>query len=153
MIESMDEIIALEPTEILLTGGEPLTAHQIQNTLDTIKYLREKNVESKIILYSALYIPVPQYMEILSLLDGFTFTLHYEATQKDYEALQQLTESLDSLENKPYLRLHIDTRIMNQVNGYSLEVWNRIKPMEWILECPLPEFERLFILKKIKNCE
>ena len=125
--------------EVILTGGEPmLNPVQLYHIISKI---RKENKRCKIYLYSAL---INNYsIEILQLVDGLTFTLHY---QKDVENLEQF--DLDLFPYKKYfknksLRLHIFDDI--QVNNKLTMGWN-VKRLKWIKNCPLPEGEILMRL-------
>ena len=55
-VGSINDVLALNPTAIVLTGGEPMMRSQIVNTIRTMQAIADKGIS--IVLYSATYDPV-----------------------------------------------------------------------------------------------
>ena len=130
---------------ICITGGEPMLDPIW--TQDIIKFLRKRNRDVIIYLYSAWYgnnwLP-----EIAPFIDGLRFTLHEKTKKKDLLDFYVLQEDIERFGEKKSYRLYIHYLLPVSVEIVP-RLWNRVEVKPWIGEkdCELPKNETLFILK------
>ena len=147
VLNNIDDLLTYD--EILITGGEPmLIPMKVRNF---IKLLREgKDYKGKIYLYTALYEKHlnKYYEEILDMINGLHFTVHNEATDKEIMQLKQLSESYLPLDDKS-CRLAIDSRLYDKYDFSNIDFspWSVVRKLKWLVNCPLPEKEKLFLYK------
>lgn len=143
-LDSLDSILGCE--EIMITGGEPLLIPQkVIYLLSSIS--RNPIFTGSLYLYSALYNPrlFEYYQVILGLVDGFQFTLHYEAGDKEVMELKELSEC-GVLPKGKSLRLSIDSRLYDNYDFSNIDfsAWGSVRKMQWKENCPLPLGEKVF---------
>lgn len=141
--------------EIMLTGGEP--GIKVKLLLDTIKLVRKENNKAKIYLYTAFH-KVLLHFDIISRLDGITFTLHEKKDADLFEVIELSQKRLNRSAyetkivehqgitgvitmystSKKSLRLNIfkGVRVPKLYNNWEVK-----KGIEWIKNCPLPKDE------------
>ncbi len=119
---------------VILTGGEPMLYPQ--KVLEIIREIRQTS-EAKIIMYTALY--KFELMDILGELDGITFTLHDSESFIDWLLF---TDSGNPVLREKTLRVNV---FPADVHGWEklglVPLGWKIKEMEWIDNCPLPQNE------------
>lgn len=118
--------------EIMITGGEPmLFPHKTERIT---KELREQYPLSKIYLYSALY--NENLENIIPLLDGFQYTIHEGAIERDLDLLDNLQELIKThrqeWQDKSF-RLYIDDRVDLPVRIFP-NIWDRATISTWLTE-------------------
>jgi len=128
---------------ICLTGGEPLLYPD--KLISIIKRLRVINSNAKIYLYTALY--KPEMRQIIWLVDGIQYSLHYPMSIDDRDGFEQF--QYDILYMDGSYRAYIDSRIERLIPIHP-DRWTRVEIKPWIKEgnCPLPKDEQLFLLKE-----
>lgn len=138
--------------KIMITGGEPMLIPE--KVIEFINWLIDKDYKGKIYLYTALYNNKLRrfYGRILSMIDGFQFTVHNEATDKEIDELKQLSESyfLNGERNRSWsksYRLAIDERLYDRYDFSNIDFknWTVVRKMKWLTNAPLPKGEELFI--------
>lgn len=133
---------------IMITGGEPMLIPE--KVIEFLNWLIDKEYKGRIYLYTALYNNKLSrfYSKILSIIDGFQFTVHNEATVKEIIELKQLSESylLEGQRDKSF-RLNIDERLYSRYDFSNINFrnWTVVRKMKWLVNCPLPEGEELFV--------
>ncbi len=127
---------------ICLTGGEPML--HPKKVISIINQLRTINKKAKIYLYTALY--KQEIVNILPLIDGLQFSIHYPASVNDISNFMQLQKLLIN-RNRLY-RAYIDNRVLSSITIIP-RIWTRLEVKAWLKEedCPLPKDEQLFLLK------
>lgn len=131
--------------EIVITGGEPMLIPG--KLLEFINRMWDKGYRGKIYLYTSFWNGKGISKEILKELDGFTFTLHAECTDKDIIALKSLSNS-GILQNKDFSsRLIIDKRVYERydLSNINFSRWDVIRKLEWKEKCNQAENEELLI--------
>ncbi len=131
--------------EIVITGGEPMLIPG--KLLELINRMWDKGYRGKIYLYTSFWNGKGISKEILKELDGFTFTLHAECTDKDIIALKSLSNS-GILQNKDFSsRLIIDKRVYERydLSNINFSRWDVIRKLEWKEKCNPAENEELLI--------
>lgn len=137
--------------EIIITGGEPFL--ETAGVEKLIKTLRSKGYNKPIYIYTAMFPTTDQvnFWNIVRMVDGITFTIHYESQISDLMTFISYIPIINSLckedEHKMSLRLHYDSRISSSLINSPLTAaimynW-QIKAFKWIKNCPLPEDEVL----------
>jgi len=148
---NIDTVTALIDYDIIcITGGEPLL--QPDRTLAIISEIRRQNPKAVVYLYSALY--NDRMSDVLRIVDGVHFTLHYGATNLDIDGFYNFQELISKEPDNKSFRLYIDQRV-KQVVAIQPCLWRRIEAKPWISEAELiasqsnglPCNETLFILK------
>lgn len=135
--------------EIIITGGEPMLIPE--KIIEFIKNLKNINYLGKIYMYSALYnLKLSHYYSrILMVIDGLQFTVHSEAKDQEIIELKQLSESefLNRLSEFKSLRLAIDSRLYDKYDFSNIDFsnWSVVRKMQWRINVPLPQNEKLFI--------
>jgi len=147
--------------EFILTGGEPLqfpisvieTIHNISAVTDYM------GINPKFYLYTSICNPIV-WNELLSYLNGITYTTHTRANAKELIQLigvfknlnagyDEVLPNLCNIQNKsvwlnlfPEAKDLIDTELaMTSYSWDDISRYFRIKPMEWLENCPVPEGE------------
>jgi hypothetical protein len=128
--------------EFLITGGEPMLFPERVNQL--ICDIRRENEEATVYLYTATYNPLSlQY--VLGKLNGVCITLH---EQKDLPAFEAMIPYITANPEKSY-RLNVfgevDIRHVRMPDVANF----RLKHMEWITDCPLPDNEEFVRLPEV----
>lgn len=126
--------------ELIITGGEPMMFPK-----KIIELVSQVSKYSSKYLYTSTY--DPKWMAIiLKVINGVVITIHDD---EDWDRLKELNYILrtdavkDILEHKS-LRLNVfKTKTFPVID---LSLW-KVKFMEWIVDCPLPENEELYELK------
>jgi hypothetical protein len=151
-LKNLDDL--LDYDEIMITGGEPMLI--ADKVLTLIQYLRDKDYKGKVYLYSAYYdkewldehFP-RKFTRILRSIDGFQFTVHNEATDKEITQLKQLCDhyALKEENQRLSLRLSIDARLYERYDFSNIDFssWGVVRKLKWLDNCPLPKGEQLFI--------
>ena len=151
----------LDYDEFILTGGEPLkfltsvieTIHNISAVTDYM------GINPKFYLYTSICNPIV-WNEILPYLNGITYTTHtrYNAQElirligvlKNLNAgYDEVLPNLCNIQNKsvwlnlfPEAKDLIDTELaMTSYSWNDISRYFRVKPMEWLENCPVPEGE------------
>jgi len=128
---------------VCITGGEPLL--NIPRTKLILDYLKSHVWNRPIFLYTALY--DERIVELLPLLRGVHFSLHYGCDAGDVMGLQKL-QGIAVEHPEISWRLYVDQRV-GHIVWVTPRVWARIEMKPWLPEgeCPLPPHEDLFILR------
>lgn len=150
-IELEDFNILEEYDEIIITGGEPLLyPTQLQTFLSTL-WKKDTLSEKKFYLYSADCTKILELIDIITLLDGLTFTIHSEEDIKPFLQFNRILLFLkEEMLEDISLRLYIFDNLQTKFPLIDLSLW-KVKNVSWIKDCPLPEEETLFILKHPLN--
>jgi len=140
--------------EILITGGEPLSDDNIDNTKNVIDAIHTlfPNSERKIYIYTADSYGLHT---AFYLADGFTLTIRNNSDLREFRWLlvsiyyEDLIKEFIKLRNyKPSLRLNVFKGI-EIPEFWNLEYWQIKDNIEWIENCPLPQDEEFKRLKFI----
>lgn len=142
-IYKSDELMNYE--ELVLTGGEPMLFQE--EVISLIDSLRQRGYTGKVYMYTSFWDDTLRSKVLLSKLDGFTFTLHAECTDKDIMALKALSacgvlKSHDTFHS----RLIIDKRVYDRydLSNIDLREWDVIRKLEWKESCdPAPNEDLL----------
>lgn len=148
-IELIDDTDVLKNyRDIIITGGEPQLVEKSYpkffQRLVVLLYIQGRINNRKIYLYTASWFPFTH--EILSMIDGMTYTIHDSFKDTDHSRFLHLQLDLCTLENKSfYSRLNINpnTEKILQITPTS---WDEIKLkyMDDFGECETPPNEDLF---------
>lgn len=147
IMEHLTEIVKYN--EIIITGGEPmLQPNKVANMIWDIRYISK----APIFMYSSTVdLKVARHNSILRLLDGLTYTVHYESTMKDIMMLQYLSTKLKNFAPKLKTRLLLDSRLPQKYELLNIDfgAWDIVKWLEWKQDgdCPLPEHETGYYYK------
>ncbi len=141
----------LEYDELILTGGEPMLRGD--KTLETVRQLR-LHYKKPIYLYTAHFnVKNRKYFEeILELIDGITFTLHYNATAEEVIQLLELSDIIDNYgywrgTGDFYSRLNIAENLCtDRFIGALKDFWDKVSELIYMEDCPVPEGEELVYL-------
>ena len=125
---------------VCVTGGEPML--EPKKTEKIIKDLREQRADRIIYLYTAFY--NDKLRDIMRLIDGVQYTLHYPAKPVDMVLFNQF-QTLIQEWNYQSFRLYIDSRFSDPIIIYPKR-WKRVEVKAWQDYCLLPENEKLFVL-------
>ena len=125
---------------VCVTGGEPML--EPERTERIIQELREQSITKTIYLYTALY--HPKLEDIMHLLDGVQYTLHYPMRSSDLTLFNQFQNLIEQYSYQSF-RLYIDSRFIDTVM-IRPNLWKRVEVKAWQDYCPLPANEKLFIL-------
>jgi pyruvate-formate lyase-activating enzyme len=123
--------------EILITGGEPMLYPERVKKI--VKEIRAENSTAKIYMYTAQSIDWSTFIELLTVLDGITLTLH---TQADVVPFLRLNEQLNTrwpITITKSLRLNVFDGIFYA--DRHIVFWNIKDGIEWIKDRPLPTDE------------
>ena len=151
----------LDYDEFILTGGEPLkfltsvieTIHNISAVTDYM------GINPKFYLYTSICNPII-WNEILPYLNGITYTTHTRSNAQELIRLigvlknlnagyDEVLPNLCNIQNKsvwlnlfPEAKDLIDTELaMTSYSWNDISRYFRVKPMEWLENCPVPEGE------------
>lgn len=124
---------------IMLTGGEPMLKPEvIRQTVANIR----KQTNAPIIVYTAKYDDVTTILDILSVVDGLTVTLH---VPKDLTVFQEFNNALERVDlTGKSLRLNVFNNV--HLKGTDVSKWKVKKGIKWIKDCPLPTNEKFMRL-------
>jgi pyruvate-formate lyase-activating enzyme len=137
--------------EIMITGGEPILYPE--KTQRITEELRGRYPSSKLYLYSALY--HDNLENIIPILDGFHYTIHEGAKERDLvllDKLQGLLQRHQEVWSDKSFRLYVDDKV-NLAVRIVPSVWNQVRISKWLIEQELldkqpgglPVGEHLFI--------
>ena len=148
--------------EIMITGGEPLlhvceVYHLIYRIREIQRYL---GVSPKFYIYTSLpTIGIYCYSKILFAVDGITVTPHNKEAVDTFVALNKYLRGLyrtKGVKTKGYfpsLRLNLFPDVKKLLlKRINLSLW-KIKDMEWIKDCPVPEGEDFRRISTLFNKE
>lgn len=145
-INSIEELKDYD--EILITGGEPfLFPEKLKELIKEIK----KNGNQKIIIYTTPEYTIEDFNEISKLVDGITITIHNE---DDLNKFQHRLVYFDNITNIVFLKdKSLRLNVFNPIKSiifFCLEIFYwKVKYIDWIENCPLPENETLYQLKQL----
>ena len=132
--------------EISITGGEPLLfPYEVEKICTSIRSAAElQGYKPKIWLYTAKLDPLT-FDLIANVVDGMCYTPHSAADVADFKGVNRhLLRNKENLSahflNNFSLRLNIFKPEAELLKDEDLSLW-RVKPMEWIKDCPIPEGE------------
>lgn len=132
----------LKYPQITITGGEPLL--NSTNTISIIKDIKSNDYNSIIYLYTAVW--SWRREKIIHWVDGIHYTLHGPLNRGELENFYILQDTIERYPEKSY-RLYIDPLVNNDIMLYNPSLWTRIEKKPFIIDCPVPENEDLYILK------
>ena len=126
--------------EIIITGGEPLHPKTLDKTLALIKYLKIINPtpNQKIYLYTQY---PPGIINVIDWVDGLVLTINSKVDLESFEGLNFAAKGeLNYKFSKKSLRLKVlkDIDIPKEI---PLHMWDVVKDVVFIDNCPLPEGE------------
>lgn len=134
--------------EIMITGGEPLLySCQVINLVNAIKTITiSMGLNTKVYLYTSIcYIKVLSKIITESYIDGLVVTPHNE--RELHHLVHANTLLLAKKESNPSIFKSISLRLnlfpdMKALlpKDIDLSMW-KVKDMEWIKDCPVPEGE------------
>jgi len=130
--------------ELIITGGEPVLISE--KVMDFISRLRELGYIGKIFLYTAAFDGYNLYHHaVLKQVDGITFTIHAEATDRDIISLKALSKQSILDKSNYSSRLIIDNRVYDHYDfsNIDLKKWDVIRKLQWKDECKPAENEIL----------
>lgn len=123
---------------VMLTGGEPMLRPDVIK--ETVTEIRLQS-EAKIVIYTAMTKDPERFLDILSLVDGVTLTLHDQADVKPFKHLCDCLSASDLKGKTMWLN------IFDEVECCRIpEYWQVKDKMVWIKNCPLPDNEVLMRL-------
>jgi hypothetical protein len=125
---------------VCVTGGEPML--EPDRTAEIIAKLWKQRNDRIIYLYTAFY--HKSLEDIMCLINGVHYTLHYPMKSTDLTLFNQFQNLIEKYDNKSF-RLYIDSRFTDTVM-IRPNLWKRVEVKAWQDYCPLPENEKLFIL-------
>lgn len=128
--------------EILLTGGEPMLYPD--DLIEIIKQIKQQNQTAKIFIYTADVSDHEMMLSILEMVDGITLALHENTDIKDFIKFDRWV-SIVLFESKS-MRLNVFNNVKEKFLQQNLMMHWKIKYMDWIKNCPLPEGETLMRL-------
>jgi len=140
-----------ELDEIMITGGEPMLYPE--KTQRIAGELRDRYPSSRLYLYSSLY--HDNLENIIPTLDGFHYTIHEGAKERDLTLLDRLQGLLqrhkEDWSDKSF-RLYVDDRVDLPVRIVP-NVWSQVRISKWLTEQELlkqqpdglPAKEKLYI--------
>ena len=118
--------------EVRLTGGEPLLYEETVGAL--LHFLRNQNKDQDLYLYTSICTPHVENM--LTVLQGVTFSMHHPLKVDDHIHLH-LMHNLALRHQDVSFRLSIDPAISAQLPIYPTR-WSQIKTTPMLEECPPP---------------
>jgi len=147
-ISYIEDVLKFQPNckEVMITGGEPmLRPHLVKQIVFSMKKWNSRwRKDIKVYLYSAMY--THHLGEVMPFIDGLQYTLH-TSTDMDmyrfYELQRELSRYKYSVRS---FRLYIRQNITDMIN-IRPSLWNRVEVKPWIVDCPLPSDEELFVLR------
>ena len=142
---------------VLITGGEPLLEYD--RTMEFLYLLRDARNRGDRTPGVNVYIYATslggcthdQWASLLRLVDGVTWTIHYDVDdpntiELDIKAMEFFQRMVRCYPQKTFqLNLAPDIDV---IVGIIPEIWSQIKVKTWAEDCPLPADEELFILKE-----
>lgn len=150
LLKSVNDLIGYK--DVIITGGEPTL--NAQATINFAEMVRSRiGADGKIYMYSSTVdVNIYEHLMLLGMIDGLTYTLHYEANLKDVLMLKALSNLMKQIQiNSPNWigRLLIDARLPEKydMSNWGLEHWDIVKWLEWKDdgECPLPPHETGYV--------
>jgi len=120
---------------VMLTGGEPMLSTSI--IIDTVYKIRKQS-NALVYLYTAKTEPTSLLINILSIIDGVTITLHEQNDVSKFLILNDALIKIPNINDKS-LRLNIFDNI--NIDTSKLYLWAIKDKIKWIKNCPLPENE------------
>lgn len=138
-----------EYDEIMITGGEPmLFPNELINLIDRIKMsiLIEGHLGTKIYLYTAMP-SVLTDLGVLDRVDGIQLTLHDISI--DEAVIFSLAPPFiqEKIKDKSY-RLCVFPELKHPIIIHP-NVWNSVRFMNWIKDCPLPSDEVFYRIENL----
>ena len=151
----------LDYDEYIFTGGEPLLyLNELKNLMNTIiNAYRFMGKEYKFYLYTSICTP-SLWNDVIWKLDGITYTVHTPANARELIQLihtlrnynngyEQIFPELQKIKNcSVWLNLFPEGKdFIDEELAKSPFSWNdiseyfKIRPMEWVENCPVPEGE------------
>lgn len=121
--------------EIMITGGEPLLFPKEVGFLAMYIKLRTK---AKVYIYTANF-NIKTFSLLSLVVDGFVYTPHSQKDVDDFIRLNDFVLSTPVSEHRS-LRLNIFPEVEKFFHDVDLHCW-KVKKMEWIKDCPVPEGE------------
>jgi len=133
--------------EIILTGGEPMLRPEL--VIATIKEIRLYS-KAPIFMYSStIDTNNPDVIQVLKMINGLTYTVHYEYSAKDEKMLIELSNIINDFNLTS--RILVDSRLTNVIsnNIVKWDNWDFKKLLLWQDDgnCPLPEHETGYYYK------
>lgn len=128
--------------EIMITGGEPLCfSVKVSNLLYSIRQVLEvEQKHPKIYLYTS-NAEKNTWAQVLEYLDGIVYTPHKIGDIDSFITLNQWLLVNKSYYSKISFRLNLFEDIEKLLpKDIDLSLW-KVKHMEWIKDCPVPEGE------------
>lgn len=139
--------------DLIITGGEPmLRADAVINFIDSAR--KQLQSGERVYMYSStIDVNNFDHLLVLGMLDGITFTVHYEANLKDILMVKALSNQVKAVKrimgDDWTARLLLDSRLPEkyELSNWGLEHWDMVKWLEWKEDgdCPLPEHETGYI--------
>lgn len=132
--------------ELVITGGEPMMIGA--RLVEMLHRLRANGFTGKIWLYSA-ELNTQRWADkaVIDEINGITYTLHYEYSQRDITLLRRLSLYLSTIDvSNMNNQLVIDSRLKNEFNLADLgaDKWDDVRWMEWKTgACLIPDHEDL----------
>lgn len=146
VIHNINELLAYQ--EIVITGGEPmLIPGKVMDLVDGLR--TDCDYRGKIYMYTSLWNGKKISKDILRELDGITYTLHAESTDKEIMELKALSNS-GILQNPSFVsRLFIDTRVYERydLSNINFARWSVIRKLVWKEKCEPAQNEDLLVYK------
>ncbi len=132
-------------SEIILTGGEPMLYPDLLQRV--IGEIQATTHSPKIFLYTANTKNYNKLIDILTVINGVTITLHDPEDVTDFirliEEMNKINEINSHWLDDKSLRLHVfedvDASAIENIN--LSDIWNIKGNIRWIENCPLPADE------------
>jgi organic radical activating enzyme len=130
--EITSPIDLIDYQEIVITGGEPMLYPD--EVLKFISLIRNVTYNRQIYMYTSYWNGAQKSYDLLSKLDGITFTLHAECNDRDIIALKDLSNTILKSKNN---RLFIDTRVYDKYDLSNIDFtnWKVVRKLQWKVEC------------------
>jgi organic radical activating enzyme len=132
------------PDMFIITGGEPMLFPD--ELIKLIRSIKTIYLNTIVTVYTANVTQMKNVHDVLSVADGMTVTLHEDTDVEPFQRFQMYLRS-HNLRNKTFY-LNIFKHLRNGVDIMPI-LWDRIKLVEWIPDCPLPEKEVFMRTKKL----
>jgi hypothetical protein len=125
---------------VCITGGEPML--DPIRTKDFIRAIKLYYSKAKIYLYTALY---DRYIrKIIPLIDGIHYSIHRNLRPSDISRFEEFQNYIFDCSDDKLFRLYIESGVDLAVPIIPC-LWKRIEVKPWMVNCPLPENEDLFL--------